>query len=672
MAIPDTSGGGGGARHVRCPKCRSVLQEPAGVPVYQCGGCGASLRAKPRSADAQDAAVSAAQSSESALPSPRLSRSGRLGSGDVASTSAPASHPDAPASARHQGAGAARRSETGGLAPATEQALPSGEKRGHESHDHRSADQEEARGSSGRHRAGGVVSASAQPPPTAEKKGHDHRGAAEGSSGRHRARGAVSAPSASADFSKGSRDAAAENSDRRREAQPNPVVDVATKRGSGEAARPRSRDLGEASPVPARAADSRSAPAAVNWTRRDDAAAAAVAEEKAPSPPPRHAAQPQKMSPLHEKILKTVDELKDDLSELFSKSPELKPSTPPRTPRHRAQEGYASRPAIPTSRARHAAAAAALYRRGNAGYAADKHGQAAPRGLPSRRYRRCRADTFSGHHARLDEPCRRHSCCDHGHGKPECGSCRGHCCGGSCRAREHARPVAAVLEAKRRAPAPKQHCRPVLKGAPFIVCSSCFTLVQVPAGFAVASARVRDLRCGACSAVLSYSYRDPDRKKPAASPARHVGARPDLFSFIEDFAGGVSSYSTTEDERPLHVSRNSSFDTDVAAEEVAAAVARRQRQSNSLHRLMGYGSASELLLRRSPSLYEYGSFDKRSTPPSNASRRYDDRKGKAICLDTDEDVAGDDDSDDGGALRRSNVRRAGRGIPVPGAIRIRS
>jgi hypothetical protein len=197
----------------------------------------------------------------------------------------------------------------------------------------------------------------------------------------------------------------------------------------------------------------------------------------------------------------------------------------------------------------------------------------------------------------------------------------------------------------------------------------------VPAGFAVASARVRDLRCGACSAVLSYSYRDPDRKKPVeqhgTSPARHNGARPDLFSFIEDFAGGVSSYSTTEDERPLHVSRNSSFDTVVAAEETAA-----RPQSNSLHRLMGYGSASELLLRRSPSLYEYGSFDKRSTPPSNASRRYDDRKGKAVCVDTDDDVADDDDSDDGGALTRSNVRgagwRHGTGIPTPGAIRIRS
>uniref|UniRef100_A0ACD5YDM9 Uncharacterized protein n=1 Tax=Avena sativa TaxID=4498 RepID=A0ACD5YDM9_AVESA len=624
MAISDTSSGGG-VRHVRCPKCHSVLQEPTGVPVYQCGGCGTSLRAKIRSGDAQAAAVSAAPSSESVLPTPRLSRSGRLGSGDVASTSAPASTPDAPTTVRHQGAGTTSpRETTGVLTPSRRHHVPS------------------------------------QAPPIVENKGHDHRSAdraeADGSSGRHRARGAVSAPSASANFSS---DAAAE-----------PVA-ATTKRGSGEVARPRSKDIGEAAPVSARAADSRSAPAAVSWKLRDDA------EEKAPSPPPpRHAVQPQKMSPLHEKILKTVDELKDDLSELFSKSPELKPSTPPRTPRHPAQEGHASRPAIPTGRARHAAAAAALHRRGNAGHAGgDKYAQAAPRGLPSRRYRRCRANSCGGHDTRPAGagPCRRHGCCDHGHGKPECGSCRGHCCGSS---RAQQPPRAAAVEAKRRAPPPKpkHHCRPVLKGAPFIVCSSCFTLVQVPAGFAVASARVRDLRCGACSAVLSYSYRDPDRKKPVgSSPARPgAGARPDLFSFIEDFAGGVSSYSTTEDERPLHVSRNSSFDTVVAAGETVGA----RPHGNSLHRLMGYGSASELLLRRSPSLYEYGSFDKRSTPPSNASRRYDDRKGKAVCLESDDADAGDDDSDDGSALRRSNMRGAGlghgRGIPAPGAIRIRS
>ncbi|KAF7006719.1 hypothetical protein CFC21_021728 [Triticum aestivum] len=763
MAISDT-GAGGGARHVRCPRCRSVLQEPAGVPVYQCGGCGASLRAKLRSGDTQAAAGSAAPSTESVLQSPRRNqaRSGQLGgSGDVASTSGTTpdgprtsgTTPDAPStsgtttdapSTSYRGAGTTSRREAGDLTPparnhhSSAQVPPVVERKGRDQH--RSADQAEAAGSSQPRVTRGAVSApnasappssasalpsprrhqtqsshlgsgdvastsgsaptpdvrtisprdagttsrretgmalgtsgdrtparkhhsSAQSPPIVEKKGrdHHHRSAdqeeAAGSSEPRRGRGAVSAPNAGANF------AEMQGSERGREAEPE--TDAARKKTPSPS--PSKAAVGEAAPMPDRAADSRSAPAAVSWTRRDDAAAAqvpAVAEEKAPSPP-RHA--PQKMSPLHEKILKTVDELKGDLSELFSQSPEAKPRTPSRPPRRPRQEGHAHHPAIPTSRARHAAAAAALHHRGNAG----KHGQATLRGLPSRRYRRCRADPCGGHDARPAGACR-HSCCDHV--RPECGSCRGHCCRPS-RAQEPARPAAA--EAKKRAPPPRHHCRPVLKGAPFIVCSSCFTLVQVPAGFAVASAKVRDLRCGACSAVLSYSYRDPDRKKPAdkcstagSSPARHVGARPDLFSFIEDFAAeyGADSYSTTEDEQPLHVSRNSSFDTVVAAGEEAAA----RRHSHSLHRLMGYGSASELLLRRSPSLYEYGSPDKRSTPPSDASMRHDDRKGKAKCVD---DFTGDEDSDDSCTLRRSNGRRAGwtpgHGVPAAGAIRIR-
>jgi hypothetical protein len=71
----------------------------------------------------------------------------------------------------------------------------------------------------------------------------------------------------------------------------------------------------------------------------------------------------------------------------------------------------------------------------------------------------------------------------------------------------------AAKEAKQRLP-PRNHCRPVLKGAPFIVCSGCFKLVQVSADFAVFTKKVHELRCGSCSAVLSYAYRVPARKKP--------------------------------------------------------------------------------------------------------------------------------------------------------------
>ncbi|KAI3925165.1 hypothetical protein MKW98_009815 [Papaver atlanticum] len=39
-------GGGGKVRLVRCPKCRGLLPELPNVPLYKCGGCGATLRAK--------------------------------------------------------------------------------------------------------------------------------------------------------------------------------------------------------------------------------------------------------------------------------------------------------------------------------------------------------------------------------------------------------------------------------------------------------------------------------------------------------------------------------------------------------------------------------------------------------------------------------------------------
>jgi hypothetical protein len=216
----------------------------------------------------------------------------------------------------------------------------------------------------------------------------------------------------------------------------------------------------------------------------------------------------------------------------------------------------------------------------------------------------------------------------------------------------------------------------VLKGAPFIVCSSCFKLVQVPADFAVSSRTVRKLRCGSCSTVLSYSYRDPARKKAyqdyvdrcsTVGSELHGGKGdegPDPFApFIDGF--GLSSYST-EDEQRLPVSRNTSFDTLDGTKGVGR-----------LHRLMGYGSASELL-RHSPDLYE--SFSERTTPDV----RQHDRKGKAVCIDDDDDddnydVDDSDEEEYIGALKRSAGKGSGwslpwmpgKGTPAAGGIRIR-
>ncbi|KAL5197099.1 hypothetical protein ABZP36_000611 [Zizania latifolia] len=615
-------------RHVRCPKCHSVLQEP-NAPVYQCGGCGISLRAKIRTGNSHEV-ICAPPSLESGLPP----RSKQLGSSDAASTSG--CTPDAQITRIQQEADTTSQRETGDVVSAsknaTEQGLPIEEEEHVQStSQHVDGNSEDLTGGDA-----GVAQCSAR-----ASDGDVHLS-------EERKDGGINL----------------QDVEQSRDGQTEP--DVAGKKSSDETSQ---SDVEELPPSSAQAVDSQPAQAVLKQ-----------AERKATTPHRGHARQSESLAPLQKRILKTVDELKDELSELFSKSPEVKRRTRARPPSLPRQEGHPPRPrdaamaaSLPAIRARHAAVHRPSYTA-----RVGKPGQvAAPRGLPSRRYRRCRADPDPCCHD-AHRGCH-HGCCPHHGDKVACSSCRGHCS----RPREQQPPVPrrppVGKEVKRRKP-PRNHCRPVLKGAPFIVCSSCFKLVQVPADFAVSTKTVRKLRCGSCSTVLCYSYRDPDRKKhhqysTDGSEAAHGGgvhARRDPFAFMDDFGHVDVSYST-EDEQPLHVSRNSSFNT---VDEIHGAAEGTTQQRARLHRLMGYGSASDLLFRQhSPDLYE--SFDKRTTPDA---RQYD-RKGKGVCLDLDDDD-GDDDSDEecGGALKRSRVRGSGwplpgilnKGIPGMGAIRIKS
>jgi len=371
--------------------------------------------------------------------------------------------------------------------------------------------------------------------------------------------------------------------------------------------------------------------------------------------------------PLQSKIMNTVDELKGDLSELFHKPSESKPKAyhPPRPSKQDA--GHMIRAAITSS------APLAAYHPApkHSGYAArlSRSGQVAPRGLPSLRYRRHRVYSF--HHNVQSEmrPCR-HECC-HSCQPPCYRPCKqGH-------AAMHRPPV--NKEIKRRPP-PRNHCRPVLRGAPFVICSNCVRLVQLPTDFAAPSRATRRLECGSCSEVLSYSYRDPSRKKPqspfggdgystdgydyevhrhqAAADGRYAAGfeQADPVSYSEEYglSFGVSHSTSTEDGQPLYVSRNSSFNTADG----------REGTDGKLHRLMGYSSASELLRRYSPDLFE--SFDGRTPKPSSArAHAHADRKGKGVW------VAEEGDADapprDGGAAKPSKVRSGG--LPLQGILK---
>jgi hypothetical protein len=100
------------------------------------------------------------------------------------------------------------------------------------------------------------------------------------------------------------------------------------------------------------------------------------------------------------------------------------------------------------------------------------------------------------------------------------------------------------------------HFMPVLRGALFVICSSYVSLFQLPVNFAVSSRGTRRLLCSTCSEVLSYSYRNPARKKmqlqsPFGGDAYNTDefeqADPESYSEEYELSFGISHSISTED-----------------------------------------------------------------------------------------------------------------------------
>ncbi|EHA8591758.1 protein ENHANCED DISEASE RESISTANCE 4 [Cocos nucifera] len=151
----------------------------------------------------------------------------------------------------------------------------------------------------------------------------------------------------------------------------------------------------------------------------------------------------------------------------------------------------------------------------------------------------------------------------------------------------------------------KNHCRPIAGGAPFIICYYCFNLLQLPADFLTLRRRLHKLHCAACSKVLTISFPAKDCISPqtpikevhphtedtsgtdvVTGSVSHSNDCPldDPVSFSEAYALSFTTSFSTEADRVLHLSRNSS-----------AGNKAKQTSGSPLHRLMGYSSPSELL-----------------------------------------------------------------------------
>ncbi|XP_008782682.2 uncharacterized protein LOC103702149 [Phoenix dactylifera] len=252
-------------------------------------------------------------------------------------------------------------------------------------------------------------------------------------------------------------------------------------------------------------------------------------------------------------------------------------------------------------------------------------------------------------------------CCHNGlcracaHGIP-CQSSKAVCPGlhmyssfSSCRHKAKAPGVESEkLHSKEKRQPMKQYCRPVFGGAPFVICYSCLKLLKLPVDFSTSRKRLHKLQCGACSEVLLFSYRARAYSIPCTpTEARHPPSEVDNgtetstvneisashfndcrtgdpISYSEEYGPSFGMCYSTE-EPALHVSRNSSN----MMEERDG----KQGTVSRLHRLMGYSSASEIC--RQP-------FDVddecRSLEPTMHYHRPEeghvrvDLKGKGICI----------------------------------------
>uniref|UniRef100_A0A1D1ZCE9 Uncharacterized protein At5g05190 n=1 Tax=Anthurium amnicola TaxID=1678845 RepID=A0A1D1ZCE9_9ARAE len=158
----------------------------------------------------------------------------------------------------------------------------------------------------------------------------------------------------------------------------------------------------------------------------------------------------------------------------------------------------------------------------------------------------------------------------------------------------------------------KRQCRPVSGGAPFVICSNCSQLLQLPADFLVSRARFHKLKCGACSELLIFLSHGEGRIVPHSSnqivpapsevdnamdhdsnqeqPADRscIRLQGDPVSYSEDY-GPPFSHGYSSDGEPVPRTL-SSWEHD----------RRHGKQAmGSLHSLMGYGSASELIYQPS-------------------------------------------------------------------------
>uniref|UniRef100_A0A0E0CWD7 Uncharacterized protein n=1 Tax=Oryza meridionalis TaxID=40149 RepID=A0A0E0CWD7_9ORYZ len=175
----------------------------------------------------------------------------------------------------------------------------------------------------------------------------------------------------------------------------------------------------------------------------------------------------------------------------------------------------------------------------------------------------------------------------------------------------------------------KHILRPVSGASPFTVCNSCFNLVQMPSDIYISKTKMGKMQCGQCSKVLVLSF--PAIHHACANSSKEVASKSNKHkgSIVvkpED-AASHSAESFTRDPVSMNEEYGASFTRSFstqAGSALAASQSGKNVSDSTLHRLMGYDSASQLLhdLRHSK-VYDdgYESFESMVPVSSRVSRR---------------------------------------------------
>ncbi|XP_042420303.1 uncharacterized protein LOC122008592 isoform X2 [Zingiber officinale] len=176
----------------------------------------------------------------------------------------------------------------------------------------------------------------------------------------------------------------------------------------------------------------------------------------------------------------------------------------------------------------------------------------------------------------------------------------------------------------------KRHSRPVLGGAPFVICYNCMELLQLPIDFFVVKKRLYKLRCGACSKLLVFSFRAPNPKGAIEKTEQSTSEKESLSHTYASLRYEIPNSHLNDRSRSESISHSERE----CGDHMDKRCDKNVTNGRQLHQLMGYESASELIYQHSRTIEDFDYIEQTSSHFNSFVEPYlgDGRKETPACI----------------------------------------